>query len=118
MNTKRKLSFSAFISTFVIVLLFSLSINAVYAYFSATAQEEYKLKFATLTIDIKDSSNNSATRENAGYIEKSAEKAAVFSCSQYIAIRRCGVRQHPRKRTACWWSCPVQILLQGGLRRS
>jgi len=63
MNTKRKLSLTAFISTFVIVLLFSVSINAVYAYFSATASEQYKLKFATLTIDLKDSSNKTATSD-------------------------------------------------------
>ena len=52
MNTKRKISFGVVLSTLLIVLAFSISINAVYAFFSASAKKDISFKYATLTIDV------------------------------------------------------------------
>ena len=59
MQDKRRLSLSAFLSTFLIVLLFSVCINSVYAYFSASAEREFTLNFATLELDLQNSSGGS-----------------------------------------------------------
>ena len=61
MQNKRKLSLSAFLSTFLIVLLFSVCINSVYAYFTARAEREFTLNFATLELDLQDSSGSTYT---------------------------------------------------------
>lgn len=55
MNTKRKLSLGAFLSTLLIVLLFSFCVHSVYAYFTATTNRDFTLEFATLEIDLQNS---------------------------------------------------------------
>ncbi len=52
MNKKRRLSFGALLSTLFIVFVFVFSINAVYAYFSATANKEITINFSTLSLDV------------------------------------------------------------------
>lgn len=54
MNIKRKFNISAFISTIIIVLLLSFAMSNVYAYFTAIANKEITIDFATIDVNMVD----------------------------------------------------------------
>ena len=63
MVNKRRMSFGAFLSTVFVVLVFLLSINSVYAYFTATANKNATINFATLTLEMTDDDENIFTSD-------------------------------------------------------
>ncbi len=66
MNEKRKLSLGVLLSTFVCVLLFAVTINVAYAYFSATATKEITINFHTLEVNVAETTSGALTQQLNG----------------------------------------------------